>query len=449
MAFDDLFPGGQVLIYVSREDEYGSATRVAGTDAFLSLSERLTPTEERMVRPDRSGSSDYLERVVGRRSASWQIDKLILPRGREELEPDDSLLWANLIGRADSGPTGVEYTQATAHTESLTLRRGIRTGTNGNGIADFQETLRGAIVQEAEIAWGSEGLRGLATVRFRGSAKEWAHTGHAELALDGSYLTTTPGAVTVDDVRPFAVGGLVRIGVDTAGGSGVRISAVDYANNTFTHDTTLDATHSSGDLVLPYNPTASTGGVPVHARIGMLSLDGSSTNIDHIGGRVTVREGRDLLNREVGHRSPSRVMRTERRDVRFFFDFVAKKNEVPSLLGTADRNEASNVQVSIGEGGDQVVLFMQNAHWRRTSVDHNDGASRIRMSGQALGLAGNDSLKARFRYVLANLGRWEDEVFPDWNDANANQRDVGGFWLDDNGFASASDSTSLNASRWS
>ena len=153
----ELFPGSQTVIYVGQETGgYGVTARINGVNAMRTLSETFTGAEEREPRPDRSGSADHLERYVGRKSAEFEITKLILPSGSATTEPDDTHLWENLFGHVSVGATSIEYIQATAHTASLSIRRGIRTG-GGGGLAELQEHVRGAIVNGAEIAWGANG----------------------------------------------------------------------------------------------------------------------------------------------------------------------------------------------------------------------------------------------------------------------------------------------------
>ena len=169
---NELFAGSQVIVYASREASYGTARKLNGTDAMLTMSESLTPAEERDVRPDRSGFSDHLSRYVGRKSAQFEITRLLLPSGSATTEPDDDILWQNGFGRLSINATSVEYILATAHDWSLTIRRAVRTG-SGAGVADFQEHVRGAIVNAVEIGWGNQGNNGMATVTFRGVAKDW------------------------------------------------------------------------------------------------------------------------------------------------------------------------------------------------------------------------------------------------------------------------------------
>lgn len=53
-----------------------------------------------------------------------------------------------------------------------------------------------------------------------------------------------------------------------------------------------------------------------------------------------------------------------------------------------------------------------------------------------------------FNLFLLGLGRWASDTAPNWNAATQTERESQGFWTDDNGYASASDSSSLNVSRW-
>jgi len=393
----ELFPGSQTVLYVNREGSYGAIERLNGADAFFTLSDSLTPAEERDVRPDRSGSPDHLERYRGRKSAEFEVTCLLLPSGSVTTEPDNSLLWENLLGRLSLGTTSVEYVQSTAHTWSLTIRRGIRTGGAG-GAADYQEHVRGAIVNSGEISFGSQGQNGLATVSFRGMAKDWGKTGNT--SVGSGYLTVSSAASSfrVSSSRQLSVGSLIKVHTSTGGGSGIVVDTVNHTSGVITFSESLGVTLSSGRPIVPYNPVPTTAGSPIHARLGFVSLDGSASLIDCLGGRISYEDNRSLLNDEVGYDSPSRVLRDDRRNVTVSYDFLAKKDEIGVLLGRTEGNVSDDVQTNIGAGANlKLVARMKKVEWDLTATDVPDqGMMRISKTGRALGTNGNDSLKVRF-----------------------------------------------------
>ena len=393
----ELFPGSQTVLYVNREGSYGAIERLNGADAFFTLSDSLTPAEERDVRPDRSGSPDHLERYRGRKSAEFEVTCLLLPSGSVTTEPDNSLLWENLFGRLSMNATGLEYVQATAHNWSLTIRRGIRTGGAG-GAADYQEHVRGAIVNSGEISFGSQGQNGLATVTFRGMAKDWGKTGNTSVGT--GYLSIASAATTfrVSSSRQLSVGSLIKVHTSTGGGSGIVVDTINHTSGVIAFSEALGVTLSSGRPIVPYNPVPTTAGSPIHARLGFVSLDGSATKIDCLGGRITYEDNRSLLNEEVGYDSASRVLRDDRRNITVSYDFLAKKDEIGVLLGRTEGNVSDNVQTNIGEGANKTVkVHMRKVEWDLTATDVPDqGMMRIAKSGRALGTNGNDSLKVRF-----------------------------------------------------
>jgi hypothetical protein len=400
---NELFPGAQTVVYVEKEVTYGVARPINGTNAFRTISESFGGAEERENRPDRSGSADHLERYRGRKSADWEVSKLILPSGSVTTEPDDTHLWENLMGAVSLGTTSIEYILATAHTSSLTIRRGIRTG-GGAGLAELGEHVRGAIVSGAEIAWGANGNNGLAQVTFRGSAKEYGYTGNTSIGSGYLNIATNAASFRVSNSKQLTVGSVIRVGAagsvnsDTGGGSGIVVETINHTTQVVSFSNTLDATHSSGVAVVVYNPTETTAGSPIHARIGSLSLDGSTTLIDHLGGTVSIEDNRGLLNEEVGYDSATRVMRNDRRNVSFTIDFLVKKDEIGTLLGSMVAKTAQNIQVNIGSiPNNTIKLIMANGDWNFTSLDVPEQEMvRLSMTGVALGTNGNDSLKVRF-----------------------------------------------------
>jgi hypothetical protein len=403
---NELFPGAQTVVYVEKEVTYGVARSITGTNSFRTISESLNGAEEREMRPDRSGSADHLERYQGRKSAEWEVSKLILPSGSVTTQPDDTHMWENLFGSLSMGASSIEYILATAHTSSLTIRRGIRTG-GGVGLAELGEHVRGAIVSGGEIAWGANGNNGLAQVTFRGSAKEYGYTGNTSLGAGYPNIATNAGSFRLANSKQVTVGSILQIGQaggpanDTGGGSGILVTGVNQTTQVISFANTLDATHSSNPLgvsVVVYNPTETTAGSPIHARIGALSLDGSTTKIDHLGGSVSIEDNRGLLNEEVGYDSATRVMRNDRRNVTFSLDFLVKKDEIGTLLGSMVAKTSQDIQVNIGSiPNNTIKLIMANGDWDFTSLDVPEQEMvRLSMSGVALGTNGNDSIKVRF-----------------------------------------------------
>ena len=394
-----LFPGSQVVIYAMKETTYGIPRKAAGADGFLTLSETLTPAEERENRDDRSGSSDFLEQVTGRKSADFEVTKLLLPTGNITIAPDDSHMLEAAFGHLSFGTTAIEYLQATAHTTSLTLRRGVRGGGAGQG--NLQDHVSGAIVNRVEFTWGNQGHNNQAQVSYSGMAKEWGFTGNSTYApdADSTIATNTTGA-TMSNVAQFTPGSQIYFNtamVETAGGSGILVDSVNITMSRILWTETLDETHSGASAAIPYNPTASTSGSPMHARQGSLSIDGGTSTVRHLGGRVTFEDNRGLLNEEVGTDSATEVLRQGRRNVTFSLDMYLKRNETGVLLGGMYNNTSANIEVDLGGAtGARVRFKMKDCKWDMVGPDIAESdMARISMTGRAYGVNGNDSLLMR------------------------------------------------------
>ena len=425
-----LFPSNQLIVYASREESFGKARGIDGSDAFFTLSDVLTPISERDVRPDRSGSSDHLERWIGRKSAAFEINML--------LSTDANLLFDNVFGQPSGNGADVDYMLSTGHTESLTIRRAIR-GDNG---AAYQDHVRGAIVTEAEVAWGNYGHRGLAAVTFRGSAKDWGWTGNTSIASGYLNISSVASTFRVASSRQLSIGSLFKVGTSTGGGSGILVDSVNHTNGVVSFSQSLGTTLSSGYAVSPYNPTAITAGSPLHIRQGAFLLDDSS--MDHLGGVIDLVGGRSLVNEEVGQESPNTIVSMSRRNVVFGVDFMAKKDEVGDLLGDMERNTAHDISIEIGN----VRISMRKIEWnmKPVHVPENESA-KLRMVGQALGTNDNDSLQMS-GFTLSNVGHWGSDSSPGWASATTAEKAATGFWGNSFGYALTLDAASRNVSRW-
>lgn len=393
----EFFLGSQRTWYATSETFYGSAVEVKGTDAFKIISGSMTPAIEREPRPDLCGQSDHVERYQGRHSATWEVTKLFLPNGNAVTQPDDYMMLRNLFGHVSTGGTSIEYTFATGHDDSLTIRDGVRTG-NSDGAAEFQQHVFGAIVNRGEFAWGNQGNNGLAQITYSGMAKKWGYTGNTSLGAGTMNLAVGDKAATASNIKQLTEGSQVIVNGANVGG-GCVVATINYTTQAFTwrQRVARGGTASSGRQVIPHNPTTNTAGSPVHGRLGYLSLNGSTSIVKHLGGRVTVEDNRELLNEEVGYDSATQSYRANRRNVTFALDFMIRKEEVPNLLGYMMNGSASNIHVTIGDQANKKMkLIMNNARFDMSPPDMPEsGPARITMNGVALGTNGNDSLKVR------------------------------------------------------
>jgi len=129
-------------------------------------------------------------------------------------------------------------------------------------------------------------------------------------------------------------------------------------------------------------------------------------------------------------------------DFEWYYRTAEAKTRVDRELATFTK-ETTNIQFRAGPRAlllnlaDQIDLtyniFSERAvQIRRLETDL--GAMTTRVSG--------------FNLFMLGLGRWTSATAPNWNNASQTERASQGFWCDASGFASASDSTSQNISRW-
>jgi len=400
----NMFPGSQTIVYAMKEVIYGCPRKPASGDAMFTISETLQGAEERDPRPDRSGQSDHIETVIGRKSATFDVTKLVVPNGAAGVAPDDSNLWEAGFGHLSVGATAVEYILATLHDTALTIRRGVRSGSGISGAADFQDHVMGAIVNNIQVSWGGQGNNGLAQVVFSGEAAEYGHTGNSSLqAAEASGAT----GLNVSMAKHFSYGSVIAVDsptpgtkiTQTFGGSGALINTANYtSNNLVLDDSYAGGSGSAEDKVKPYNPTATTAGSPIHGRLGRITLDGgASFDVKHVGGQVTLEQNTTLLNEEVGSDRATQVLRSDRRNVNFTLDFIMKQDET-YLLGDVRNNLARSLELTLGAGvGKRLMLKMPNAEWEFTPADiPEQEVARISISGKALANNVNDAIIAKF-----------------------------------------------------
>ena len=129
-------------------------------------------------------------------------------------------------------------------------------------------------------------------------------------------------------------------------------------------------------------------------------------------------------------------------DFSWYYRQTDTENRVDRELATFTK-ETTNIRAGLGlraltlNLADQIDLtydvFTDNpVQIRRMEVDL--GKMTTRISG--------------FNLFMFGMGRWTAADAPAWNSADLEERASQGFWCDSSGFASASDTTSQNVSRW-
>lgn len=233
-------------------------TKPASADAVKVLASSIEFKQNREDRLTSGSARSVTERVTGMKEVTWSLTTEVCPSGdAANTLPDVSdLLVAAMGSVADN---------ASDHTYSL----------SGTALGDFLSIYRGEddiwqeVICNAVVETFSASFRAgeKATFTFEGMASEHAHTGTDQ--LDGAMVSST--TATVDDGTLFNKGSLVSVGSN----NNMQVTAV--SGQGLTVDSAISA--SDNDSVVPYFPSATTNGSPLHGITGSFTYGGTSLPI--------------------------------------------------------------------------------------------------------------------------------------------------------------------------
>lgn len=376
MAAGDLVFAEELFCYAKAESTFGTGVVPVATDAMrvLSFDAQHVPTWNPVN--DRRGTRSPMEQVEGRSIANWSLSAVFRPSGSLGTAPDIGILMEHAMGTETvNASTSVVYTLAKAMTgKYLTV------------VADFDnfhQFVVGAIVQTMRIRWGGE--EQVIVVDFSGQAKAYGETGNT--AADGAGSSAT--ALVVDDLDFLSQYSIISIDGDDNSGAGHHVTAVNHSTETATISS---HTWSDNDVVAPFLPAPTTAGSPVAGYKGQISLDGDSTQINHVRGEIVHNTGLSLINKEHGDNEASAVTQ-RRRSTTFDLEFLVKEGNT-NVLSEARRGVAQDLYVTLGDtAASRMKCDLANSYFNDPRVvPADEGEQSMTFSGVALGSSGEDEL---------------------------------------------------------
>lgn len=364
--------GERGIVFASTQTSLADFTAKPTTgDAFKILKMEISHEPARKPRMDNKQTRSLLEQITGKTTASWSLDKYLLPSGTGGTPPDDDLLWTAVMG---AGAAGV-YTLTNSQTVDI-----LRLDRELSGV--MGQVAFGSIVDEMTltVTGGDD-----AKLKFGGPCVARVHTGTSTLNGD---VTTAEIIVQSADAQNFDVGSLISVGST----DNLMIIGADRATATFTVDTTV--TELDGSVVKPYVPTETTAGVPLTSLSGFLKLDG--TNMPITGFDVTVKNNHKPIMDEAFQDLMSDVI-VQDRMVTGNFTVRARKDLIVEI-GNRAAFATRDISVRIGQtAGSILTIDFDYAEIGFAPEEVPEvGEAMIKLPFTALGSSGEDEATFTF-----------------------------------------------------
>lgn len=266
--------GRSTRYYAKAESTFGTFLKPTATDAVKALKMSIDHKQERKDRMDSRQSRSVLERITGRKQASWSMERYVTPSGSLGTAPDEGVLLKAAMGvETVNSSTSVVYTPTASQSVrgSLSLVREMP--------SIYMESLAGAWVEKATLkVSGSEEPKWT----FEGGASVHAGSGYSTLngALSGGETTV----VVHDPV--YDVNSIVKVGTSDNSGAGHQVTAVSADGLTLTVTPAVSGAQSDTSAVVPYVPAETTAGNPINSIEGSMLVD--SVSVPITGFEITV-----------------------------------------------------------------------------------------------------------------------------------------------------------------
>ncbi len=283
------------------ESAFDTVSRFVATDAVPLLELVLEPSQDYQRSMERLGTGGLVEEIKGISGGRWSAKAYVKPNAAGTAPDIGDIIKAAMGATATVADTSTTYAFNSLDPISLQLGRGV-----GTSQIDL---INGAVVEE----WSLD-VSGNKPPEFSFSGA-FASYGW----LYGNPVTTaivTAGAstlvVTAANRGKVGVGACLNIGSDTNSGLGYLITAYNPSTGQATFAPTLGVEQAAGAALTPCYPSQTLGGVIVGGTGCGLSLDGGSTWIGMLSGKITCKTGFHLLDKEATATKATRAARGKR-----------------------------------------------------------------------------------------------------------------------------------------
>ncbi len=371
--------GRQEFVFVKKETALGTYVPPAGADAIQVISCDMGFKQDRKDVAVKSLSRSKLTRVTGRKSASWSIEKYLLPSGTAGTAPDDAELFEALFGTVVDGAADVVYSLAKEPGIGLSILRQY---------GPHQEAVRGAVPSKMAIKFGGGDEP---KVTFSGDGYDHMLSGSDKLTAQ----VTASKSIVVNDARHFCIGLLVTVGTED-NTTGFGIDAIDYATNTLTLSDDVTSQAIGAD-VIPLAITPVTSGEIMVVTAGTIKI-GTET-IYVTSGSFEIDQKPKFRNDEFGQSAPRGLRYAERREVSLSLELYFERGAI-KWYNDAKRFTAQDISLLLGNtAGKEVQIDCNQVEFDIPSVKipESDEAT-ISLKGTCLGTAtGEDECTLTFK----------------------------------------------------
>lgn len=311
--------------FVEPEGTAGTFVKATSDGAVKVLTSQMDVQIERRNRSDSRPTRSLLERMTGKGTVAWNIEKYLMPSGTAGTPPDDHQFMFAALGTYVND-AGVSDTYSPDDGQIL---RTLSLTHHFNDVV--MESIWGAWVNAMTIkVTGGEEPK----ISYEGGAMGHVVTGAS--TLDAAMSGTPTMLVQAADGRNFAQNSIVKVGSEDNSSAGFQVT-VDTSRPSFTLGDSVTSQLDDA-VVTPFSPSETVAGSPISSVIGSLALD--ATEYPITGFDVTVAGNNKPFDDEAFQQFTDDIM-PGFRDVTGNFSFRARKDHIIELgkrraFGTRD-----------------------------------------------------------------------------------------------------------------
>lgn len=341
------------------ESTFNTAIATVAGDGIPTIECKIEPDYEHHKSKEHTGSASLESEIVGYQKGKWSLSAYARPNAAGTAPDIGEILKAAYGIETVSGGVSVTYSLSGSSLAEPYTGQLVRHAGNY-----FFEVANGCVVEEVtyEIAGNDE-----PKISFSGSFAQygWCYGGTTTATVSAAASTFTLAAA---DRGKIGVNARIQIGTDDNSGAGYLVTAYNTSTGVVTFSPVLANTQTGATTIVPYTPTPTTSGTIIGGIDAGLTL--GSDSLGFISGKVTVKTGNRLLDKEATAVRPSRAARGPREisgeiDAYFLSENSAQK------VGKAWESALQSVLLRFGSNtaGSRLKLNFANARVQVTPVE--------------------------------------------------------------------------------
>lgn len=388
--------GKNTVLYVKKEDTFGTFNQPAATDAILLVEEgKVTQPKVIHIDEQKRNTASALAGIEGvYQKGTFEFTAYIKPVSAG-VAPDVGPLLENLFGtEAIVAETSVTYTLESIGTDPDGLSMMFKKG-------NMTYFISGAIVTKGVFPLkAGPGDDSLGRATFSGEFCQAKKCGKTAVNHEGGYVAGDT-AIVVDDATEIEAGTYVKLGSNDNSSAGYLVASSTAATNTIVIAALVGDAVADDAVVEAFLPTPTYSGSPVHGRYGSAQDNdsGSYANISIAEATVEITRNAAIDENHKGDGEyPTRAIPTTERTVTLDISKLIDSSAVMKFFYDYQELDTLGFKIPVGStAGSRYRMELPYVEWSDLPELSGDNELTLNRKGRAIASSSyNDEVQLVF-----------------------------------------------------